>query len=292
MADAEADIVPRVEAVLAKKAEGRPVTPEEYQTISQFVDRIERGLINRRTAEKRAEDERREIARAAVPVMAFEIPVEDLQFSERVYHLLTEFGYQTVGDLMFQMNLDSDAVLALDGIGPKHMQEIQDKLNSLTFPEPESVVPVEEQPEEVEPVSVEQVLPTEAVMVEPQVLPELLAESSEQLVVPVEEVVGVEDVVEGVPTAVEETMTPPVEENALTDEAALLDEIFSLNPEEFLTPVDEDEDEDDDEDGKDKKKGKKKKKRFVEMVFDPDSGVTIVKRKRKRGDGLGDEWEF
>ncbi len=292
MAEAEADIVPRVEAVLAKKAEGRPVTPEEYQTIAQFVDRIERGLINRRTAEKRAEDERREIARAAVPALAFEIPMEDLQFPEKVYHLLTEVGYQTVGDLMFQMNLDSDAVLALDGIGPKHMQEIQDKLQSLAFPEPEPVAAVEEQPEEIEPVSVDQVLPTEAVVVEPQVLPEALTEASEQPVIPIEEAAGIEEVLEGVPAAVDETLIPPADENVRTDEASLLDEMFSLHPDEFLVQVEEDDDDEEEQDGKGNKKGKKKKKRFVEMVFDPDSGVTIVKRKRKRGDALGDEWEI
>ena len=59
--------MPRVEAVLAKKAEGRPITPEEFTVISQFVDRIERGLIYRRTAEKRQEEERRKVARSHVP---------------------------------------------------------------------------------------------------------------------------------------------------------------------------------------------------------------------------------
>jgi hypothetical protein len=37
---------------------------------------------------------------------------------------------------------------------------------------------------------------------------------------------------------------------------------------------------------------KKVRRRFVEVVYDPDRDVTIVKRKRKRSGGLGDDWEF
>ena len=45
LAEHEIETIPQVEAVLTKKAEGRPVTPEEYQLINQFVDRVERGHI-------------------------------------------------------------------------------------------------------------------------------------------------------------------------------------------------------------------------------------------------------
>ena len=73
IAENETDIVPQVEAVLAKKAEGRPVTPEEYQVITQFVDRVERGLINQRQSEKRAEEEKLLVEKANVPARAYEI---------------------------------------------------------------------------------------------------------------------------------------------------------------------------------------------------------------------------
>ena len=36
------EIIPQVQEALAKKAENRPVTPEEYSLIGQFVDRVER----------------------------------------------------------------------------------------------------------------------------------------------------------------------------------------------------------------------------------------------------------
>ena len=293
MAEAEVEAVPRVEAVLAKKAEGRPVTPEEYQTISQFVDRVERGLINRRSAEKRAEDDRRKAIRTAIPVPAFEMPLESLQLPERAYGLLTEAGYQSVGDLMFQVNYDADSVLALDGIGPKYMQEIQDKLKDVTFPEPEAEVVAEEVVPEAVPAEGEEVIPTEAAMVEPVAVPEAPSEPASEVGVPVGEAAELEAPVESVGEAAEGILEQPVSaaDAVQIDESTTLDELFTLRPEEFVVPED-DEEEDDDSDDKDKKKGKKKKKRFVEVVYDPDHDVTIVTRKRKRGGELGDEWEF
>jgi N utilization substance protein A len=40
--------MPQVEEILAKKAENRPVMPEEYTLLGQFVDRVERRMILRR----------------------------------------------------------------------------------------------------------------------------------------------------------------------------------------------------------------------------------------------------
>ena len=34
-----------MEEILAKKAENRPITPEEYTMLGQFVDRVERRTI-------------------------------------------------------------------------------------------------------------------------------------------------------------------------------------------------------------------------------------------------------
>ncbi len=135
LAASEADNLPRVEAVLAKKAEGRPITPEEFTVISQFVDRIERGLIYRRTAAKRQEEERRKTARSHVPEPAFAMTLEGLGLGERVYDLLSSTGYETVGDLMMQIELDEDAVLGISGIGPKAMEDIHQRLDNLAFAE-------------------------------------------------------------------------------------------------------------------------------------------------------------
>src|SRR5512135_2850600 len=57
VAEAETTNIENIQGMLAKKAEGRPVTPEEYQVLSQFVDRIERGLIRQRQAEIKSKEE-------------------------------------------------------------------------------------------------------------------------------------------------------------------------------------------------------------------------------------------
>ena len=139
----ETDVLPQVEQILAKKAEGRPVTPEEYQLLSQFVDRVERGLIRQREKDRKVEEERQRIAQAQVPEAAYDIPIEELGISLRFTSILGGSGFTTVGDLMLQMTLDPDAILGLDGIGAKAMAEIEAALAKLSFPEPEEAVAVE-----------------------------------------------------------------------------------------------------------------------------------------------------
>jgi N utilization substance protein A len=306
LAASEADNLPRVEAVLAKKAEGRPITPEEFTVISQFVDRIERGLIYRRTAEKRQEEERRKAARSHVPEPAFTMTLEDLGLGERVYDLLTSTGYETVGDLMMQIELDEDAVLGISGIGPKAMEDIHQRLTNLVFPddkvsEPGEAVPTAEEPAEaaVEIATVEEMVKTaepELPIVDIVQLPSVEAEISEPTVLsdlgaPAVEKTPVE--VPGVEVSGADGGHPQPGELDTQVKSSDFDELFSLKPGEIgYNVTGEDEEEEDDADQKPgAKKGKKKKKRFVEVVYDPDRDVTLVKRKRKRDGAWGDEWE-
>lgn len=308
MAKGEAENLPRVEAVLAKKSEGRPITPEEYTLISQFVDRVERGLINRRTAEKRQEEEQRAAARSRIKPAAFEMALDDLGLSERVYDLLSSTGYQTVGDLMMQIELDSDAVLGISGIGPKAMEDIQQRLANLVFPEAETeeiVEPAAVIEEVTEPAVA--VIPVEEIVTaaEPATtipdivqLPEVTADPAEPTIMgdaaapAALEPAAVEAV--DVAPADGEAVVPQPDELATQVKSSEFDDLFSLKPGDIGYSATGDEDEEDDElDQKGgTKKGKKKKKRFVEVVYDPDHDVTLVKRKRKRGGDWGDSWDF
>jgi N utilization substance protein A len=304
LAAREAAILPQVEAILAKKAEGRPVTPEEYSLISQFVDRVEREIISQRQAEKKIEKDRRDLALASIPEAAFEMSLEDLVLADRIFSLLSESGYSTVGDLMLQMELDSDAILGLNGIGPKAMEEIQTSLASLSFPEPV----VEVSPEAEAEVEAEAVVPegeealAEVTAETPGAEREesLAVEAEVALAEPVEEAGEVpEGMVEEQAPALETELTVPeavaLEGESVAEEVeeepASLDELFTLKPEAFdVSEIDFEEEES--EEG-DQKKKKKKKKKFVEMEYDPDKDVVIVKRKRKRGgEGWDDNWDL
>jgi N utilization substance protein A len=326
MAEREAEVMVQVEAILAKKAEGRPVTPEEYQTLSQFVDRVERGLVRQRQKEKQAEEERQRVAQANVPEEAFTIPIEDLGLPIRTSSLLGGAGYTTVGDLMLQLSLDPDEVLGLAGVGAKTMQDIEEALAQFSqrVAAEEAVAEPESVEEAAEPTTVEaligeaEAVPAEEVLPEPEVLEEPAAEvlepeAAEIEAPPVDQVVeapaaeaeAVEEEAAEAAIGVFEALpsTEPVEaleaavalEGELPSEEELptsLDELFSLRPDvlEMVEPVEEDE-EDEEDASKKKKKGKKKKK-FVEMEYDPDQGVVVVKKKRKRGGvGWDDNWD-
>jgi len=293
----EADNLPAVEAILAKKAEGRPVTPEEYHLLTQFVDRVERGLLRQRKEEERGDEERMRQARVGVPESTFEMPLEKFEISDRLYAVISETGLQTVGDLMLQMKLDPDSIWKLSGMGPKAMNELQAAIDKLTAelaaveeaPEVEAAAPEDVAAalpgEETAPVGeAEEAAVVEEAEGEPQpVEVEAVAEAPEmeEPVATVEEVTA-----EAEPVVAEaQEATPATGE----EDAIVFDQLFSMPTEAAtFTPVDEEEEE---EEG-DKKK-KKKKKKFVEMEFDPDHNAMVVKKKRKRSGGEWDDgWNF
>jgi transcription termination/antitermination protein NusA len=295
VAEKESGVIGQIESVLAKKSEGRPVTPEEYALLSQFVDRVERGVIQQRQEEQKLEIDRRETARAAIPELAFDMPLEELNLPDRVNSILLEADFYTVGNLMLQMQLDSDAILALNGIGPKAMQDIETALDEVSFPEViEEIEPVDEIEVEIEGEAeiTEEVTELPEIL-EPQpeeepVEPEPAAEDIVEEVVEPETQVG--EVIEAKEEAEEEEMIAAAEEEE-EEMPASLDEIFALKPEVFeAIPTEEEEEEEEVE----RKKKKKKKKKFVEMEYDPDKDVVVVKRKRKRGsvEEWDDDWEY
>jgi N utilization substance protein A len=216
-AEAEKGNIPHIEEILAKKAETRPVTPEEYLTLTHFVDRVEKRSIERQRAEQQAEEERIGIARADIPAAAFEMPLEELSLPEHTFNILTEASYRTVGDIALAMKLEPDKVLGLSGIGPKAMQSIEKAIAEVKYPEPVVV----EAPVEVE---------TEVPSVEEQAPAE------------------VGSAVETAPEA-----EAPVVEESEEEAAKTFEEMFTLRPEIIQTTGAADDDDKKDKKGKKKK---------------------------------------
>src|ERR1044071_1851088 len=136
--------IPAIEEILAKKAENRPVTPEEYTMLGQFVDRVERRTIQIKEDAARAEEEKVTTARSEVPTSAFGMPLEQLGLKEHVFNILVEAGIDNVGALMMSMKMDANRVLGLPGIGPKAIANIEETLAALKFPEPAPAEPTVE----------------------------------------------------------------------------------------------------------------------------------------------------
>ena len=257
------EFLPQVEAVLAKKAEGRPITPEEYTLLGRFVDRVERGAQYRREAELDAQLEQRSALEATLPKVAFTVPLDELGLSPSLAIKISGEGYSTIGDLMLQLKVDPEKILAISGVGPKAMDTIQEALNSFKFPEaakPEPVVAAQPGPEaEVE----AEVAELETGVEEK---PVGLSEEDERLLAQLE----------GGPAPEAPVQQPSVEEIFARSAEKLLgakaiQAAKVANAEPALTD-------------EEKKKKKAKKKKFRELEYDPEQDVTFVRRRN-------DEWE-
>ena len=270
------ETLPQVEEVLAKKAENRPVTPEEYTLLSQFVDRVERRTIQIKEDAARAVEEKTASARSEVPTAAFGMPLEQLGLKEHVFNILVEAGIDTVGGLMMSLKMDQNRVLGLPGIGPKAMQNIDECVANLKFPEPVPAEPIEDAAA-VAPVAV----------VEPQeeVAPLAVAEEVTGVVAEPVKVDEAPTADKPAPAKKEPKKGAEEEDDEHAKDGVSLDELFSMKPEIFQTAAAED------DDSADKKKGKKGKKKSVELEFDEERGEVVGRKKHKRGDDeLGENW--
>jgi N utilization substance protein A len=178
------ETLPQLEAALAKKAEGRPLTPEEYSLLSRFVDRLERGAQSQREAVLDAERQEREKLEATLPAGAFDIPLEDLGLTPSLAMKISGEGYSTIGDLMLQLKLDAERISGLAGVGPETMTTIQEALDNFKFPEIVKEEPVVVAPEPVaepEPEPVAEVVKETAPAAQVVEEPIKLSEEDEQL---------------------------------------------------------------------------------------------------------------
>jgi N utilization substance protein A len=274
LATQEAAMMHTVEDMLARKADGKPLSPEEYDQMSRFVDRVERRLTSR-PAETKVDVDALEIARGQVPNSSFEISILDSGLPEHVAYILQEAGFSTVGEMAVQMKLDADVIYALNGVGPRAQQEIKalmDNLDAHATAEQEKRAAAEASAAVVETVpAVEEV--EESAAVETAAVEEASAEPAEV-------------VSESPAAAVEEVAEPASEE----EEEPAFDKLFELRPEIIDgAPFEEEEEESDDSSSTDKdKKKSKKKKKHTTVEYDPEKDQVIVKKKHKRGD----EWDW
>lgn len=244
-AEAEHDVIPVIEAMLVKKADGRPLPPEEYDVMTKFVDRVERRAIAHKQPTPDMEEEKIVEVLKDIPTEKLDVDILDSGLPEHVTYLLQEANILTVRDLAYTYRTSPDSILKLQGIGPRAMQEIQNFMSQLEAP---AVVEV----------------------------PEPIVESP-IVETPVVETTPVSDVEMAEPVTTVESVEEPEEEVSF-------DQLFSLKSEalDIIEPVSE---EDDELDEVSKKSGKKKKPKHVEVTYDPDRDMTTVIKKHKRGGG-------
>ncbi|MFU8826473.1 MAG: transcription termination factor NusA [Brevefilum sp.] len=257
MAEREAEAQEKVAIMLEKKAEGRPLPPEDYDFMAKFINRVEKRVEAKLREENLEEKRRYEEALATVPELTFEIDILDVDLKEHILFILQEAGMDTLGDLVLQMRIDPDRILGLNGIGPKTFAEIQELTDGLRVipeePQPELEAIVEAQPEEAA-VEEAEIVEEAPELPEPEVEEEpVVAETPE--------------VVEPVKPAVPEKPKPVEEEEEEDD----FDKLFSYDASKYgyYEPEKVTFDEEEQEEVKPTKKKKRKKPR--PPVDEPDT---------------------
>jgi N utilization substance protein A len=294
VAEVEAEVLPQIEHILEKKSEGRPITPEEYNLLSRFVVRTERQVVEQREAELQAEKDKVDAIRAGIPDAAFETPLDELGLSPRLAVLLGGEGYSTIGELIFQLELDSDLLLAVNGMGPKSMQTIEESVADYLVNAARDAAAAAAAAE-IEAAR----LAEEAALAEAEaarVMAEAAAEMDIEQVTEALEEAERDGMPEG--TESEAAETAPDSAEGADDEVATgmdgmdLEDVFNAAGQAITETTFVE----DDDDSTDAAKAKKKKKQFGEVEYDPEHDIVVVKRKRKRTskddflDGVED-WE-
>lgn len=242
----------QVEASLARKAEGKVINPEEYAAMGKLVDAFEKMKLQGKQATRAEKYQQVQAIKDSINPMAYRVKLSESGLPDRIVKLLQESDYETVGQIMEQLAIDQDRVLALDGFGPKMLDELKASLATLQLPE---FVAEPEPPAPVAAAAPAEVAAPEAAPTAPQGE----AEEAEPETAPVTIKLGA---------------------GVVEDE-----------PEQSFQELIGEEDSDDD-DKKDGKKGKKKgsKSGQREIVYDEDLGMFISKKKRKAGRG-GKDWD-
>ncbi len=282
MAEKEQPNYAIIEGLLARKAEGRPINPEDYEKLSTFIDRVEKfssnyGKVEEAPVSKISDDEVHMRAELAPELFTLRVLATDLE--SRLAELLDEAGFHTVGDLSIALKFRPDSILKLQGIGPKAMADIAAIVASNLQKYMPATIEEAEQPIVTEPAAMEG--PVLAVQAEDQIDPA--------------EALTFDSAMEMEPMSVAsergkgaEIKVAPQEESI--EEDISFEDIFTLKPE-LLDPMRVHEDVDDESDDSLSAADKKKKKRKNQTIeFDPEANLVIKHKKHKRSGG--GEWDW
>ncbi len=261
MAQRETETVEKVAIMLEKKAEGRPLPPEDYDLMAKFINRVEKRIEEKRREEGLEEKRRYQEALATVPELTFEIEILDVDLKEHILFILQGAGIETLGDLVLQMRLDPDNILAINGIGPKTFEEIQGLTDALRVM-PEETVQEEIVPEEA-------VTPEVAPVEEPVIDAEIPEESPEAVVAEVEEAAALSDEPEEL-ESIEKIVPEQPAEDEEEEKEDEFDKIFSYDASKYgyFEPEKPKPDDADQEEARPTKKKKRKKQRPSPDDFD------------------------
>jgi len=281
----EAEAIAQAEEIMGRKAEGRVISTNDYDFLSQFNDRLEHFLITKRREKRERFEKKQEEALQSIPDGAFKMDLSESGLSDKVIEALTEANLDNAGDLVLASKINPERVLEVSGIGPKTLEKIINFGSKLP-----SLVPEEEAIEE-EPILEQE---PETAIVETSTDEEISTEETDEE--------SAEEQVEEIPGEVqtkhEELTSEPIEELSEPEvvekkektqkvgKIKSFKELFKLDLEDIKS------DEFNGESAQPKQKKKKKKtKKSRQIEYDPDLDMTISKKKHKRTETNWSDWE-
>jgi N utilization substance protein A len=245
--EAQGAMIEQVQNALERKAEGKPLPPEDYSTMNQFVTNVEKILAEQREGRRKAQARRLAEIRKNLPASAYERALDSDGLPEGLGQALTADGLESIGQAYERAMLDPDSILTLPEVGARNFEKLKGSLENIILD-----LRADEKAEE-EQAAAERAQEAAAEAEGPH------AEAAEEA----------EAVIEA---ATAEAAVETEEAVAETDAA-----------EAVIVPVVEGEEEEEEEE--EDKSAKKKKKGKVKAVveFDPETGMTVTRRKRKPG---------
>jgi N utilization substance protein A len=121
-------LLTQVRNILDKKQTGRPITAEDYQTLDRMVASVEGRIVAQRAQEYEVVRKQRAELRKRVPEAAWQQPLDVLDLPGRIHNLLLDTNVNTVGDLIYILEMGDDYFLKLRGLGEKALETVKDTL--------------------------------------------------------------------------------------------------------------------------------------------------------------------
>ncbi len=176
-----------VRGILAKKAASRPITSEDYFTLDKLVKAVEGRIVYDRALAYDELRKHRDEPRSQIPTVAWELPLDELDLPGRVHNLLLDNEVETVGDVLFKLELGDDVFLGFEGFGEKTLETLKEYVGNYQLPQPEETVDAvseeietsEESPEAIEPESAAVDIVDEGVEEETEAVEEVAEEEIE-----------------------------------------------------------------------------------------------------------------
>ena len=115
-----------VTQILDKKSAGRPITSEDYHTLDRLVAQVEGNIIASRVQEHERIRKQRAMARRHVPMETWKLPLDDLDLPGRIHNLLLDNKVETVGDVLYYLELGDEVLMGFKGFGLKMLETMRE----------------------------------------------------------------------------------------------------------------------------------------------------------------------